>query len=98
MELDQPQVKKSWPLAAALVVLVSAVYLNSLHGVFLFDDSDSIADNLTIKSLWPIWRPFLPPTGGATVSGRPIVNFSLAVNWAIGRMDVFSHLLFKASQ
>jgi hypothetical protein len=91
VELEQTKVQKVWPLAAGLVVLVAAVYINSLHGVFIFDDSDSIQDNYTIQSLWPVWRTFMPPNGGATVAGRPVVNFTLAINWAISRMDVVSY-------
>jgi protein O-mannosyl-transferase len=67
-------------IAAATV----ASFWNGLGGTFLFDDVGTVLDNPTIRHLWPIWAPFLPPAGGYTVSGRPVLNFTLAVNHALG--------------
>ena len=58
-------------------------YHNSFTGPFIFDDIRSIPKNPTIRHLWPIWRPLSPPPT-AGVGGRPIVNFSLAINYAFG--------------
>jgi Tfp pilus assembly protein PilF len=82
--------KPVWLLAAAALILVAAaaIYANSLSGAFVFDDVLAIRDNPTIKSLWPIWPVFSPPTNGETVSGRPLLNLSLAVNYAIGGLHV----------
>lgn len=77
------------PLAAALLVLAgAAVYANSLSGVFIFDDQPSIVDNPTIRQIWPPWEALCPPRGGETVSGRPLLNVSLALNYAFGRLNV----------
>jgi protein O-mannosyl-transferase len=58
---------------------------------FLFDDLESIVtDNPTIRHLWPVWRTLAPPNG-LTVSARPLVNLSLAVNYAISGMHVWSY-------
>jgi tetratricopeptide (TPR) repeat protein len=54
----------------------------------LLDDSASIADNPTIRHLWPIWSIFAPPSGGVTASGRPVLNLTLAINYALGGTDV----------
>jgi len=43
----------------------------------------SIVENPTIHHLWPLWGPLSPP-GGATVQGRPVVNLTLAINYALG--------------
>ena len=60
-------------------------YQNSFTGPFIFDDPVSIQENPTIRHLWPIWQPLSPPhKGGITVEGRPLINLSLAVNWALG--------------
>ena len=53
----------------------------------IFDDECSILENPTIRQLWPIWKPLCPPNHGETVSGRPLLNLSLAVNYAIERMQ-----------
>jgi protein O-mannosyl-transferase len=72
-------------LAGALIVLAGvAVYVNGLNGDFLYDDQDSVIRNKSIQSLWPIWPAFSPPPNGETVSGRPLLNLSLALNYAVG--------------
>jgi protein O-mannosyl-transferase len=60
-------------------------YHNSLTGPFIFDDLPSISENRTIRHLWPPWRALSPPHGrGTTVEGRPVLNFTLAINYAAG--------------
>lgn len=74
-----------------LVVAGLLAYRNSLGGPFVFDDVASILDNPSIKRLWPLTGALAPPTGGYTVSGRPLVNLSLAVNHAISGTEVWSY-------
>lgn len=76
--------------AVAALVIFAAVALawsNSLSVPFHFDDHTSILDNASIRRLWPPdWlRP--PATAGETVSGRPVLNFTFAVNQALGGLD-----------
>jgi tetratricopeptide (TPR) repeat protein len=66
-------------------------YSNIFSAPFVFDDSGSIAGNPTVHSLWPIWRALSPPNGAATVAGRPIVNLSLAINYAVSGTRVWSY-------
>jgi tetratricopeptide (TPR) repeat protein len=60
-----------------------AVYSNSLSVPFTFDDPGAIVDNATIRQLWPPWQALTPP-GGLTVAGRPVLNFSFALDYARG--------------
>jgi tetratricopeptide (TPR) repeat protein len=87
--------KESWKsvrLGGAFIVLAAlAAYHNSFSVPFLFDDGASITENGTIRHLWPIWDTLSPPQGGATVSGRPMVNLSLAVNYAFGGTVVWGY-------
>lgn len=71
-----------------IVVLVILVWSNSFSVPFVLDDHSSIVTNTTIRDLWSLqWlRP--PATIGETVSGRPLLNFSFALNYAIGALDV----------
>lgn len=72
-------------LGFILAVAVVAVYANSFSGPFLFDDVLSIGENPTIRRLWPPIAPLSPPSGqGLTVEGRPLLNFSFALNYALG--------------
>jgi protein O-mannosyl-transferase len=70
-----------WPaLALALVVLGAVLsYLSSFSGVFVYDDAFAIVQNPTIRRVGSSLT-VLP--GGLPVSGRPLVNFSLALNYA----------------
>lgn len=69
-------------VGAALVA-----YANSFSVPFLLDDIKSILENPTIRHLWPLSAPLQPPAG-AGVGGRPLVNLSFALNWAVGETDV----------
>ncbi|MDE3085046.1 MAG: hypothetical protein KGJ37_07530, partial [Verrucomicrobiota bacterium] len=69
-----------------IALAVFLAYANSFHGPFIFDDPLCILHNKTIRSLL---TGLFPPTGtGLTVSGRPMVNLSLAVNYALSGTEV----------
>lgn len=80
-------------VAAAVLVLVTALaYRNSLFTPFVFDDVPSIVENASIRRLWPLSDVLAPhQPGGLTVSGRPLVNLSLALNYAISGPRVWSY-------
>jgi tetratricopeptide (TPR) repeat protein len=72
-------------IAAALIVVAGLVaYANSFSGPFLYDDIGSIVDNPSIRRLLAIGQVFSPPCRGETVSGRPLLNLSFAIDYAIG--------------
>jgi tetratricopeptide (TPR) repeat protein len=56
-------------------------YSNSFHSAYVFDDRGSIHENETIRSLSTAFFP--EGNSGNTVSGRPVLNFSFALNYAI---------------
>jgi tetratricopeptide (TPR) repeat protein len=65
-----------------------------LQGPFIFDDHSSVEDNLTIRHLWPIGDALSPPAK-SFVGGRPMVNFSLALNYAWGGLAVWGYHAFN---
>jgi Flp pilus assembly protein TadD len=78
-------------VAGGLLILAAlAAYHNSFSGPFIFDDELWITKNPTIRHLWPVW-PVLSPPPGLIVRGRPLLNFSLAVNYALGGTNVWSY-------
>lgn len=78
-------------LAGVVIVLAAlAAYHNSWHGPFVFDDLPSIPDNPTIRHLWPLGRVLVPPHE-TTVDGRPVLNLSLAFNYAMSGTRVWSY-------
>jgi len=72
---------------AAAVLLA---YANSFGGPFIFDDVPVIRDNPTIRHLWPPWVPLSPPPGMG-VSGRPLLNLSFALSYALGGMNPWAY-------
>ncbi len=76
----------------AIVIAGLLAYSNSFAGVFVFDDEPAIVQNAHIKTLWPLSVAMSAPPG-TTVSGRPVVSLSLALNYALaprGSRDVLS--------
>jgi protein O-mannosyl-transferase len=65
-----------------------AVYANTFSAPFVFDDKLAIVDNPSIRDL-TAWRSVLsPPPGTAGAFGRPLVNLTLALNYAFGGLEV----------
>ena len=67
-----------------------AAYANSFSGPFTLDDKTSIVDNPTIRHLWPIWSALRPPVKSG-VGGRPVLNLSFGVNYALGDVNVWGY-------
>lgn len=72
-----------------LAIAICAVYWNSLRAPFLFDDRLSIVENPTIRTWAAAFQP--PRDSGITVSGRPLLNATFAVNHALGGLDVWGY-------
>jgi len=78
-------------VAAALIALaIVLAYVGTLHAPMFFDDIPAIRDNPTIRH-WGDWRSLLLPAPSlAQISGvtaRPLINLSLAANYAVGGLD-----------
>lgn len=69
-----------------LVGAVAVCYVQSLSAPFFFDDEPAIVGNGTIRSLGV--EAWFPPADGAGVTGRPLTNFTLALNYAFGGLEV----------
>jgi len=70
-------------LAAAAV----AVYSRTFSVPMLFDDIDAIVNNPTIRH----WSTAFWPPNNTGASGRPILNLSLAINYAISGTAAWSY-------
>ena len=82
--ISSPDVRGRWWMPLVLLALGVWAYAASFTVPFLFDDGPNIVENMRIRHLWPLWRVFW----GAE---RPSVEFSLALNYALGRLDVWSY-------
>lgn len=89
-----------WLVAGLLAGAIGLVYGRALHAPFIFDDHPSIVTNTSIQQLWPLWdgrtgwTPLSAPIQSATAA-RPLVNLTLAVNYALGGLDPFGYHLFN---
>ena len=79
------------PLFAALVIAMAGVlaYVNALTTPFVFDDEPSIMANPSIHDFFSAWAP--PVNGGITVAGRPLLNVSFAINYALSGTAPWSY-------
>lgn len=78
-------------VALASLCIVCAAWLafhNTFSVPFFFDDLTAINSNASIRQLGSLGDVLSPPAGGSGVSGRPLVNLSLAVNFALGGLEV----------
>lgn len=71
-----------------IVFACVAVYANTLHNPFLFDDRLSIEENSTITRLSDLGRVLRPPVE-TPMTGRPLTNLTFAVNLALGGRQPF---------
>lgn len=90
MTLSRTTLSQPWFVGLLLALFTLAAYANTFAVPFIFDDPSSILTNPTIRSLWPPWAALAPPPL-VTVSGRPVVNFTLALNHAISGTDPWSY-------
>jgi tetratricopeptide (TPR) repeat protein len=82
-----------WPIAV-LAVACFVTYWNSVSGPFIFDDELSVTYNDSIRQWWRIGRVLFPDRD-SSVAGRPLVNISFAINYALGGGDVFGYHLWN---
>jgi protein O-mannosyl-transferase len=78
----------------AIVGAALAAYATGIKGAFVYDDIAAIVDNPTIRHF--SWAVLIPPAG-VTTSGRPLLNLSLAANYAIGGLNVAGYHFFNVA-
>ncbi len=86
---DVPALRTVLIIAAGIVVVAAgfAVYFNSLSAAFVLDDVKRIVHEERIRSLTPVWQHL--------THRRPVVSFSLAVNYAWGGLEVAGYHAFN---
>jgi tetratricopeptide (TPR) repeat protein len=61
-----------------------ATYYNSFAGAFLLDDDGRIVQNPQIRQFWPPWQVMAH-------SARPVLDLSIAINYALGGLNVWGY-------
>jgi len=85
--------KNVCPYLLLLPIAIGLAYANTFQTPFIFDDQINIVENDSIRRLFPLSNVLAPPFG-IGIAGRPIVNLTLALNYAVSGLDPWSyHLL-----
>ena len=76
------------------------VYGSSIRSPFIFDDHSSIIENPSIRSLWPLIGTAEHPGSfnapkDLPTCGRPLVNFSLAINYRLDGLNPLGYHIFN---
>ncbi len=79
--------------AIAIAAAIALTYLNGLSGPFVLDDQASIVENESIRG--SALQSVLAPPANSPVAGRPVVNVSFAINYAIGGLSVRGYHLWN---
>src|SRR5215472_11915868 len=85
---------RTWWLALAIVALGLVAYAPATSGPFVFDDFQSIVTNPTIRDVGQL-RAVLSPPRESPMAGRPAVNATLAVNYAIDGLNPRGYHVFN---
>lgn len=78
-------------LIAALTLLA---YSGTFESPFIFDDAINIVENSSLFNRSSFWEILIPPRGTG-VAGRPLINLSLAFNYAVSGENTWSYHLFN---
>lgn len=84
-------------IAVLLLALATwGAYHRTFASPFIFDDLPSILENPSIRHLGALGEVLSPPSAdGNSAAGRPLVNLSLAINYAISGTRVWSYHAFN---
>lgn len=94
---QRPAVRTAGGMLAILGCIL-AVYARSMSAPMIFDDTSTIVTSKSVKQLWPLVGtesepgPFRPARQSST-AGRPLVNLTFALNYAIGGDAPFGYRL-----
>ena len=79
-------------LAGGLIVLAAlTAYHNSFFGPFILDDNLAITANPSIRH----FGSALSPPADSTAGGRPLLNLTFAINYALGGLNVWGYHAFN---
>jgi tetratricopeptide (TPR) repeat protein len=79
----------TWSIYIGCIIVACAgiaAFGNSVFAAFVLDDRVAVIDNLSLRRLWPI-QDALFAERESPLAGRPLVNVSLALNYAMAGLD-----------
>jgi len=84
---------KPW-VALCLIAFVALVVYSNIYGTpFVFDDIRQVEDKSTIRDL----KIFLTPRAILSLSPRPVVDLTFALNYKFGKLNAFGYHLVNVT-
>src|SRR6185503_1027362 len=84
-------------LGVILAIVAVLAFAPAVAAPFDFDDFPAIVNNPTFRSAWPPSALIHTPPLGTPASGRPVANYSFALNYAANRALGISQTLIAPS-
>ena len=81
----------AWLGAVVIAVAVVAAYAPGLSTPFQYDDLSTVVENQSIRKLSAIGAVLSPPANTMPTSGRPLLNLSFAIDYAITGLNVVGY-------
>ncbi len=98
-EVDLSHCRKKIFATLAILVLLLAVYANTFHASWHFDDETNILENKRIHLTELNWKniknTFFASLGGTGEIYRPVACFTLAINHYLGKNRVLGYHVFN---
>ena len=81
----------TWLSAVVIVAAIIAAFGSALRTPFQYDDLSSVVENVTIRDLSALRTVLSPVADVSPTAGRPVLNVSFAVDYAIAGLDVLAY-------
>lgn len=78
----QVNVRNHWLAILLICITAGAIYSNTFHSPFMFDDQHTVQENSKIRSLSNFYRL------GILQSPRPLTDYTFALNYHFGKLHV----------
>ena len=78
----------AWFSGAIIALVVIGAYSTGLRTPFQYDDLSTIVENDSIRRLSDLHTTLSPPANATPTSGRPLLNLSFAIDYAITGLNV----------
>ncbi len=82
-----PRRELVWLCGLVIVAAGFLAYWGVRHAPLVFDDLPGIVENESIRDLTKLGRVLRPPSTGSGIDSRPVINLSLALNYAAGGLN-----------
>jgi Flp pilus assembly protein TadD len=86
--LSQPSNRPAWVSAVVIAAAILFAYAPGLHTPFEYDDLSNVVENTTIRDVSDVRLALSPPRDETSTAGRPLLNLSFAIDYAISKLDV----------